>query len=143
MADFGVYFQITNALGSPLGFAGFESAEGDCCTYDGPGSIPNDSQPHQVHLNDPCFSRGAEGVVFFVASVQGQLRQYTWYGDCPVGSPDNHASGPGILSWNKTGHPLTVTISVNPGTPGWTQWPPAQLTHLKDMKAAAVGKKPV
>ena len=38
--DFGVYFQLTNRLPSPLFFSRFVSSEGDCCTYDGPQSIP-------------------------------------------------------------------------------------------------------
>lgn len=121
MADYGVYFQISNELGTPLIFLKFESAEGDCCTYAGPASVPADGQPHAVHLNDACIGRGAEGTAYFYAVVQGQLRQYAWYGSCPVWSPDNAASGPGATDWNSTGHPLTVTVAVNPQTPGWTR----------------------
>src|SRR5215469_10084861 len=120
MADYGVYFEIVNTLGTPLNFLKFESAEGNCCVYDGPSSIPSDGSAHRVHLADPCFARGAAGTAYFFAVVGGQVRQYAWYGDCPVWSPDNHASGPGISNFNSTGHPLTVSISVNPGTPGWT-----------------------
>jgi hypothetical protein len=120
MADYGIYFQITNGLGVPLNFLKFVSAEGDCCTYDGPASIPSDGQPHAVHLADPCFATGAEGTAYFYAVVQGQRRQYGWYGNCPVWSDVNGASGPGVLAWNGGGHPLTVTIAVNPQTPGWT-----------------------
>jgi phospholipase C len=119
MADFGVYFEITNALGAPLYFSRFDSAEGGCCTYDGPQSIPNDGRPHQVHLNDPCSGRGAEGTAYFIADVVGSLREYAWHGDCPVWSSSNHADGPGISSFNSGGHPLTVTIAVDPATPGW------------------------
>jgi phospholipase C len=118
--DFGVYFQITNLLPVPLYFSRFESSEGDCCTYGGPQLIPNDQQPHEVHLNDPCGGRGAEGTAYFVADVGGVVREYAWHGNCPVWSPDNGASGPGITTYNKGGHPLTVTIAVNPSTPGWT-----------------------
>jgi phospholipase C len=118
--DFGVYLQITNRLPVPLYFSSFVSAEGDCCTYDGPSSIPNDGQPHQVHLNDPCTGRGAEGTAYFLADVDGVLRQYAWHGNCPVWSPDNAADGPGVLTFNGSGHPLTVTISVDVATTGWT-----------------------
>jgi phospholipase C len=120
MADYGIYFQITNGLGAPLNFLKFVSAEGDCCTYDGPASIPSDGQPHAVHLADPCFATGAEGTAYFYAVVQGQRRQYGWYGNCPVWSAGNGASGPGVLTWNGDGHPLTVTVAVDPQTPGWT-----------------------
>ena len=125
MADYGVYLEIVNTLGAPLNFLKFESAEGNCCVYDGPSSIPSDGSPHRVHLADPCFARGAAGTVCFFAVVGGQVRQYAWSGDCPVWSPGNHASGPGISNFNSTGHPLTVNIGVTTGTPGWT--PLAQL----------------
>ena len=120
MADYGINFQITNGLGTPLTFLKFSSAEGDCCTYDGPTVIPSDGQPHGVHLADPCFATGAEGTAYFYAVVQGQQRQYAWYGNCPVWNANNGAAGPGVLAWNEGGHPLTVTIAVNPQTPGWT-----------------------
>jgi len=87
--------------------------------YGGPQSIPNDSRPHQVHLNDPCSGRGAEGTAYFIANVGGTLREYAWHGDCPVWSPDNHADGPGISAFNTGGHPLTVTVSIDSSTPGW------------------------
>ena len=118
--DFGVYFQITNGLPSPLFFSRFVSSEGDCCTYDGPQSIPNDSKPHQVHLNDPCSGRGAEGTAYFVADVDGAIREYAWHGNCPVWSSLNGADGPGIVAFNTGGHPLTVTIAIDKATPGWT-----------------------
>ncbi len=118
--DFGVYFQISNSLPVPLYFSRFVSAEGDCCTYDGPQSIPNDARPHQVHLNDPCGGRGAEGTAYFIADIDGVIREYAWHGNCPVWSSDNGADGPGITAFNKGGHPLTVTIAVDVSTPGWT-----------------------
>lgn len=120
MADYGVYFEVTNTIGVPLYFLKFESAEGDCCRYNGPQVIPSDGIPHRVHLADPCFARGAEGTAYFYALVHGHIRQYAWYGDCPVWSPNNNARGPGIRDFNGTGHPLTVTIGVNIDTPGWT-----------------------
>jgi phospholipase C len=118
--DYGVYFQITNGLGVPLYFSRFVSAEGNCCTYDGPQWIPNDSKPHQVHLNDPCGGRGAEGTAYFIAEVGDELREYAWYGDCPVWSSTNNATGPGVTAYNRGGHPLTVTVAVDRSTPGWT-----------------------
>jgi phospholipase C len=118
VADFGVYFQITNNLGAPLSY--LKSSLVDA-TYDGPSLIPSDGQPHRVHLNDPYFARGAEGTVYFTAVVNGQLRQYAWYGSCPVWSSDNSVGGPGVLDYNKGGHPLTVTIAVAPTTPGWSK----------------------
>src|SRR5690242_6678284 len=118
--DFGVYFQLTNGLPSPLFFSRFVSSEGDCCTYDGPQSIPNDSKPHRVHLNDPCSGRGAEGTAYFVADVDGAIREYAWHGNCPVWSSRNGADGPGIVAFSTGGHPLTVTIAVDKATPGWT-----------------------
>jgi phospholipase C len=120
MADYGVYFEIVNTIGAPLNFLKFESTEGDCCLYDGPASIPSDGLPHRVRLADPCPLRGAGGTAFFSALVHGHLRQYAWYGDCPVWSPNNRATGPGIRDYNATGHPLTVSIGVNADTPGWT-----------------------
>lgn len=120
LVDYGVYFQITNLLPVPMHFSRFASSEGDCCTYGGPQLIPNDGKPHEVHLNDPCGGRGAEGTAYFVADVDGVLREYAWHGNCPVWSTTNDATGPGVSSYNKTGHPLTVTIAVDASTPGWT-----------------------
>lgn len=112
MADFGVYFNVTNRTGKSLTFKQFNSAEGDCCKASYPPVIPSDSVPHQIHLTDPCFSTGAEGTIIYEAD--GSEGPYAWYGDCPVGTPDNHASGPGVLSYNHGGHPLTVTIDLPP-----------------------------
>jgi hypothetical protein len=75
VADYGVYLEIVNTLGAPLNFLKFESAEGNCCVYDGPSSIPSDGSPHRVHLADPCFARGAAGTVCFFAVAGGQGRQ--------------------------------------------------------------------
>ena len=118
--DFGVYLQITNSLPVALNFSRFESSESQCCTYAGPASIPNDGQPHTVHFNDPCTGVGAEGTAYFVAEIDGVAREYAWHGNCPVWSSAKQASGPGITSFNKTGHPLQVQISVNASTAGWT-----------------------
>jgi phospholipase C len=117
MADYGVYFEVTNNLGVPLSYLKSDLID---ATYDGPLTIPSDGVPHVVHLADPYVGRGAEGTVYFTASVDGNLRQYAWYGSCPVWSPDNAASGPGVLRFNVGGHPLTVTLAVTPTTPGWT-----------------------
>jgi phospholipase C len=125
--DFGVYFQITNQLPVPLYFWKFVSAEAGCCTYSGPSSVPNDGQPHQVQLNDPCAGRGAEGTAYFIAEVDGVVRQYAWYGNCPVWSSSNGASGPGVSAFNTSGHPLTVAVSVDTDTPGWV--PAGQLVE--------------
>lgn len=119
--DFGIYFQITNHLPLPLYFSRFESSEGTCCAYAGPQEIPNDGAVHTVHLNDPCGGVGAEGTAFFIANVDGSLRQYAWYGNCPVWSPTNNATGPGITAFNTGGHPLTVNVAIDSLTPGWTQ----------------------
>jgi len=123
--DFGVYLQITNRLPVPLTFSRFESSEGQCCTYAGPTSIPADGQQHQVHINDPCSGVGAEGTAYFVAEVGGVARQYAWHGNCPVWSSTNQASGPGITSFNRGGHPLTIQIAINSSTTGWTPMPAA------------------
>ena len=118
--DFGVYFQISNALPVPLVFSRFESSEGGCCTYDGPQAIPDDNHPHQVHLDDPCSGIGAEGTAYFTAEIDGTVREYAWHGNCPVWSTPNSADGPGIVELNGDGHPLTVTIAIDASTPGWT-----------------------
>jgi phospholipase C len=117
MADYGVYFEVTNTLGAPLSYLRSDLID---ARYDGPSSIPSDGIPHVVHLADPRFARGAEGTVYFTAVVDGVLRQYAWYGNCPVWSPTNIARGPGVLRFNQTGHPLTVTLAVAEATPGWT-----------------------
>jgi phospholipase C len=117
MADFGVYFEVTNNLSAPLSYLKSDLVD---ATYDGPSTIPADGVPHVVHLADPYGFRGAEGTVYFTAVVDGALRQYAWYGTCPVWSPDNGANGPGVLRFNGGGHPLTVTIAVDASTPGWT-----------------------
>jgi phospholipase C len=52
--------------------------------------------------------------------VDGVLRQYAWYGSCPVWSSDNAARGPGVARFNGGGHPLTVIANVKPATAGWT-----------------------
>lgn len=113
MADFGVYFNVTNRTGKPLIYKQFNSAEGDCCMASYPQIIPSDSAPHQIHLTDPCTSMGAEGTIFYSGDGT-ETPAYAWYGDCPVGSPDNHASGPGVVSYNHGGHPLTVTVDLPP-----------------------------
>jgi phospholipase C len=118
MADFGVYFEVTNNLGVPLFYLKSDLTD---AAYRGPSSIPSDGAPHLVHLADPHFLRGAKATVYFTAEVGGELRQYAWYGACPVWSPDNEANGPGVLRFNQGGHPLTVTLVVDPSTPGWTQ----------------------
>jgi phospholipase C len=117
MADFGVYFEVTNNVGVPLSYLKSDLVD---ATYDGPSTIPSDGVPHLVHLADPYFARGAEGTVHFTAVVDGHLRQYAWYGSCPVWSADNAARGPGVLQFNRGGHPVTVTIAISPSTPGWT-----------------------
>ena len=117
MADFGVYFEITNNLGAPLSYLKSDLVD---ATYDGPSEIPSDGEPHVVHLADPYFARGGEGTVYFTAVVDGVLRQYSWYGSCPVWSADNAAKGPGIARFNGGGHPLTVVASLRPSTGGWT-----------------------
>lgn len=127
MADFGIYFQVVNTLPVPLHFSRFKSAEGGACTYNGPQSIPNDGKPHRVHLNDPRASVGAEGTAYFIADIDGVVREYAWYGDCPVWSPKNRAHGPGVSDYNRGGHPLTVTIAVDESTNGWK--PAERLVH--------------
>lgn len=117
MADFGVYFEVTNNLGVPMYYLKSDLVD---ATYDGPASIPSDGQPHLVHLADPYAFRGAEGTVYFTADINGELRQCAWCGTCPVWSSDNGASGPGVLRFNGTGHPLTVTVAVDATTQGWT-----------------------
>lgn len=140
MANFGVYIDITNATGAPLGFMRADS--GSCSPCNAPPTIPSDGQQYEVHFNDPCFSEGAEGTVYYLATVGGQMRQYAWYGSCPV-SGANVTSGPGLASWSgPTGHPLRVEIFINATTPGWTPFPGAAISETKDMKAAAAGKKP-
>jgi hypothetical protein len=137
MANFGVYFNITNNTGATLGFM---RADLDDATYDGPAMIPSQAQPTTVHLNDPDFGEGASGTVFFVANVGGQLRQYAWYGSCPTGSA-NQAAGPGITTWTgPSGHPVTITIYIDANTSGWTPWPSAALTTSKDIRAQLAGK---
>jgi phospholipase C len=116
VADFGVYLEVTNNLGVPLSYLKADLVD---ATYEGPPTIPSDGTPHLVHLADPYAFRGAGGTVYFTADVGGELRQYAWYGTCPVWSPDNDASGPGLLRFNGSGHPLTATITVAPTTPGW------------------------
>src|SRR5450759_3238953 len=115
MADYGVYFEVTNNLGVPLSYLKADLID---ATYDGPLTIPSDGVPHVVHLADPYVARGAEGTVYFTALVDGNLRQDAWYGSCPVWSPDNAARGPGVLRFNRGGHPLTVTLAFVPTTPG-------------------------
>jgi phospholipase C len=117
MADFGVYLEVTNNLGTPLYYLKSDLVD---ATYDGPSLIPGDGVPHVVHLGDPHFARGAEGTVYFTANVAGELRQYAWAASCPVWSPNNSASGPGVLRYNVAGHPLTVTIAISPATPDWS-----------------------
>jgi hypothetical protein len=113
MADFGVYINVTNRTGKPLVFKEFSTPEPDCCKASYPQVIPSDDVPHQIHLTDPCSSIGAEGTITYGSDGSGDA-VYPWYGDCPVWSSDNHASGPGVLTWNKGGHPLTVTVDLPP-----------------------------
>src|SRR5262245_37223697 len=96
MADYGVYFEIVNTLGTPMKFLKFESGERECCRYDDTSTIPSDGSPRRVHLADPCSASGAPDTAYVFAVVGGQVHHYAWSGDCPVWSPYNHASGPGM-----------------------------------------------
>jgi hypothetical protein len=109
MADFGVYINVTNNTGKPLNYRGFATPEPDCCKPNYPEVIPSDGVPRQIHLTDPCSSTGAEGTITYANDGSADTA-YSWHGDCPVWSSDNQADGPGILSWNRTGHPLTVSV---------------------------------
>jgi hypothetical protein len=138
VADFGVYFMVTNNLG-PGGDLAFDGADqGSGTQYDGPNVIPANGQTTTVHLNDTGFWEGAEGTVHFHATVAGQPRHFDWYGSCPVGSASNSWSGPGIIDANGGGHPLRVTIDVNPSSSGSAR----KVSH-KELRAAMVGKHPV
>ena len=125
MADYGVYFSITNNTGAALGLS---STNLDDATYDGPTSIPSNNQSTLVHLDDPDFSEGASGTIVFSGSINGVVRQYSWYGSCPVGS-SNDAEGPGITEWSgEGGHPTNINIYIDATTPGWTQGAQNNLT---------------
>ncbi|HEV7645480.1 MAG TPA: hypothetical protein VGO50_16175 [Pyrinomonadaceae bacterium] len=138
MANFGVYFEITNNTGRDLSYVGSDL---DDATYDGPQTIPSNNQPTEVHLDDPHFSEGASGTVYFIVQMKGVIRKYAWYGSCPVGS-DNSASGPGITNWTgPRGHPTYINIYIDGNTPGWTALGADSPTH-KEIKAAAAGKTP-
>jgi hypothetical protein len=138
MANFGVYFEITNNLGHDLSYVGSDL---DDATYDGPQTVPSNGQATEVHLDDPYPSEGASGTVYFIAQLKGVIRKYAWYGSCPVMS-SNSASGPGITTWTgSSGHPTVINISIDANTPGWTPLGADAPTH-KDMKAAAAGKTP-
>lgn len=122
MANFGVYFNITNNTGASLALIGTNLDDAD---YDGPQTILSNNQSTLVHLNDPDFSEGASGTITFAGYIEGQPRQYTWYGSCPVGS-DNSAAGPGITYWTGPGgHPTTINIYIDATTAGWTPWVPS------------------
>jgi hypothetical protein len=136
MADFGVYFMITNTMtGSDLKYV---SSNLDGATYDGPQTIPADGQQHQVHLDDPFPSEGAAGTVNFMATVNGQMRQYSWYGSCPVVA-SNEAHGPGIQSWTgPRGHPNYIYIVIGVNTPPALE----AAEDIRAARAAAAGKTP-
>ncbi len=141
MANFGVYFEITNNTGRDLSYV---SSDLDDARYDGPQTIPSNNQPTEVHLDDPYFSEGASGTVYFITQIKGVIRKYAWYGSCPVGS-DNSASGPGITHWTGPhGHPTYINIYIDGNTPGWTTLgvESASAPTHKEMKAAAAGKTP-
>ncbi len=142
MADFGVYFMITNKTSEVLSFVGVDHLDHASWDESNPKLIPNDGKPYKIHLNDPDTAAGAGGVIHYVGHIKGEYRYYAWYGDCPVWHKYNSANGPGITSWNDTGHPLTVTIFVDDNTKGWT---PARLSSAmpKEEQAALVGKTPV
>src|SRR5215218_8080698 len=128
MADYGVYFEITNKLPAPLCFTNFRPLDSGCgWDPSNPTVIPNDGNPHQLHFTDPNTGEGAEGWMTYVADVRGVSRQYVWHGDCPVWSPTNKTDGPGVSNFNSSGHPLTVTIAIDEATTGWTE--PAQLVR--------------
>ena len=116
-ADFGVYFQITNATSNPIALTEFDSNNGECtqCNFNVGDSIPTDGKSHLVHLSDPCSSKGADGTVKFKGQSSGKM--YNWSGACPVWSPTNTVSGPGITAYNSGGHPLTVSIYIDDTTP--------------------------
>ena len=117
-ADFGVYFQITNASSHELRLVNYHSWNGSCTqiipdVVNSP--IPNDGRPHEIRFRDPCSSTGADGQ--FSAQARDSTKLYRWEGECPVWSSTNKATGPGIQSFNSGGHPLTVTIYINDDTP--------------------------
>jgi hypothetical protein len=140
MANFGVYIQITNQTGQPLGFVASDS--GGCSPCTAPPTIPSDGRSYTVHFGDPCFSEGAEGTVYYLTLIDGKMRKYAWYGSCPV-TGSNEAEGPGIQSWTGPhGHPTYITVLIDKNTPGWTPFPPDKIAETKLSKAAAAGKKP-
>jgi hypothetical protein len=119
--DFGIYFQITNNTGATLNYM---TGDYHHAKYEGPATIPSNDKPTTVHIGDPDHFEGAEATISFLATINGQMREYTWYGNCPVWSGNNTANGPGTISYNTGGHPLTVTVLLDASTEGWTPWPP-------------------
>jgi hypothetical protein len=123
MSDFGVNFYITNQIGAPLYFFGYNIPDPTFTSFSPPAQVPDNASQQLVRFSNITDLEGAEGTVYFLAMVNGQCRQYTWFGTCPlIGS--NAASGPGITNqpiptW---GHPTDVYITVTEQTPGWTAY---------------------
>lgn len=135
--DYGIYFQITNNTGAALNYINGSYSH---AKYDGPNPIPSNNQPTTVHIDDPDHFEGAEATINFLANVNGQLREYSWYGNCPVWHANNSADGPGVESFNTGGHPLTVTIYVDANTPGWTPWGQTAAASPKSFIGKLTGK---
>lgn len=139
MADFGVYFMITNMTGSDLSYSHSDLND---AMYAGPQTVPADGQQHEVHVNDPFPNEGATATVYFLANIQGHMRQYAWFGSCPV-IQSNQAYGPGITSWTgASGHPNHIFITINENTPGWSPIGSAERVDIRAARAAAAGKSP-
>lgn len=111
MADFGIYLNVKNDSGKPLFYQSISTSDPDCCKADYPPVIPSNSTG-QIHITDAC-QKGADASVTY-ANDGPEDRSYSWYAACSSFSPDNQAQGPGVISYNKTGHPLKVTIDVGP-----------------------------
>ncbi|MFV0309570.1 MAG: alkaline phosphatase family protein [Desertimonas sp.] len=118
MGSRGINFQIINQLGVSLQFLRFEPGDGGGSVFAGPTTVPTGPGPTIVRVDDTRSDEGASGTASFIAEVDGEVRQYAWYGDCPVLS-SNKASGPGVQGFT-SGHPLNVVIAVDVDTPGWT-----------------------
>jgi hypothetical protein len=109
VADFGIYLNVTNHSGMPLFYQGSNPPDPAGGKPDYPPVIP-DNSTGQIHI--PADSpAGAEGTVTY-ANDGPQDRSYTWSAACSTFNPDNHAQGPGVTSYNRSGHPLKVIIDV-------------------------------
>lgn len=117
MANFGVYLSVKNSMTRPM-YVDLSRSSLDSCSW-GSGSPPTPIKAGQsatIYMNDDEASIGARGTATYFIVEPEETKYYSFYGSCPVGSSSNGCTGPGLGSWNDSGHPLNASFEITTST---------------------------